>query len=210
MRPAPPRAPRTGRYGRRRFAALAIALLGILLVWFLVAFFQPFAGDGEGGEPVSVDIPEGSSAGDIAKLLDEAGVVSSARLFEWRLKLAGKSDEIQADSYTLASGMSYAAAIDRLTGETSSGAISVTIPEGLDRQQIAADVLPEGVSSEEYLALTEKAPKGFDPARYGAKGNVSLEGFLFPATYDLGPNGGSQELVNQQLQAFRDNIQRWT
>ncbi len=205
--PAPPTA-ETGRYGRRRFAALAIALLGILLVWFLVAFFQPFAGDGEGGEPVSVDIPEGSSAGDIAKILDEAGVVSSARLFEWRLSLAGKSDEIQADSYTLASGMSYAAAIDRLTGETSSGAISVTIPEGLDRQQIAADVLPEGVSSEEYLTLTEKAPKGFDPARYGAKGSVSLEGFLFPATYDLGPNGGSQELVNQQLQAFRDNIQR--
>ena len=205
---APPRAPRTGRYGRRRVAALAIALLGILLVWFLVAFFQPFAGDGEGGEPVSVDIPEGSSAGDIAKILDEAGVVSSARLFEWRLSLAGKSDEIQADSYTLASGMSYTAAIDRLTGETSSGAISVTIPEGLDRQQIAADVLPEGVSGEEYLTLTEKAPKGFDPARYGAKGSVSLEGFLFPATYDLGPNGGSQELVNQQLQAFRDNIQR--
>ena len=67
--PARPRrrAPR-GRAttGRRRFAALALALVGILLVWFLVAFFQPFAGDGEGGEPVSVDIPEGASAGEIA------------------------------------------------------------------------------------------------------------------------------------------------
>ncbi len=87
------------------------------------------------------------------------------------------------------------------------GATTVTIPEGLSRDQIAADVLPEGVSSDEYLELTETAPKGFDPAQYGAK-NDSLEGFLFPATYDLGPNGGSQELVNQQLQAFEDNIAR--
>ncbi len=197
-----------GNYRRRRFAALALALVGILLVWFLVAFFQPFAGDGEGGEPVSVDIPEGASAGEIAKILDEAGVVSNSRLFEWRLKLAGKSDEVQADSYTLASGMSYGAAIDRLTGQTTGGAISVTIPEGLDRNQIAADVLPEGVSSDEYLELTKTAPKGFAPAQYGAEGDVSLEGFLFPATYDLGLNGGSQELVNQQLQAFEDNIAR--
>ncbi len=68
-------------------------------------------------------------------------------------------------------------------------------------------MLPEGVSSEEYLQLTEAAPKGFDTARYGAK-NDNLEGFLFPATYDLGPNGGAQQLVSQQLQAFEDNIAR--
>ena len=196
-----------GNYRRRRFAALALALVGILLVWFLVAFFQPFAGDGKGGEPVSVDIPEGASAGEIADILDEAGVVSSARLFEWRLKLAGKTDDVQADSYALASGMSYGAAIDRLTGVETGGATTVTIPEGLSRDQIAADVLPEGISSDEYLELTATAPKGFNPARYGSK-SKGLEGFLFPATYDLGPKGGAQELVNQQLQAFQDNIAR--
>ena len=47
----------------------------------------------------------------------------------------------------LAEGMSYGAAIDRLTGEDSGGLITVTIPEGLARDQFAADVLPEGVSS---------------------------------------------------------------
>ena len=48
-------------------------------------------------------------------------------------------------------------------------------------------MLPEGVSSDEYLELSETAPKGFDPAKYGAKTD-NLEGFLFPATYELGPN----------------------
>jgi uncharacterized YceG family protein len=196
---------RRGNYGRRRIAALVLVLLGILAAWFLVAFFQPFAGDGDGDGAVTVEIPEGADAGEIATILDDAGVVSSGRLFEWRLRLADKADDVQADTYTLAENMSYGTAIDRLTGEAQTGAITVTIPEGLDRNQIAADVLPEGVSSDEYLELTETAPKDFNPAQYGAK-DRSLEGFLFPATYELQAGQGAPALVQQQLAAFKQNI----
>ena len=201
------RDPRSFR--RRRFLALVLALVGILLAWFLVAFFQPFAGDGEGSGNVMVEIPEGADAAQIANILDEQGVVSSAQLFEWRLRLAGKSGDVQADTYSLASGMSYGAAIDALTSPpTTGGPLAVTIPEGLDRNQIAAQVLPDGVSSEDYLAQTAAAPNYFDPAQYGAKSR-SLEGFLFPATYELqaGP-GAVPSLIKQQLQAFTDNIAR--
>jgi UPF0755 protein len=199
-----------GAYRRRRLFALALVLAAALGVWFLVAFFQPPPFDpGEGDGSVTVEIPEGASAGDIAEILDEAGVVSSAQLFEWRLKLAGKSDEIQASTYTLASGMSYGTAIDRLTAADTGGPVTVTIPEGLDRNQIAADILPEGVSSDEYLELTEAAPQGFDPTRYGApKGTTSLEGFLFPATYELEEGQGAEALRDQQLLAFHQNIAR--
>jgi uncharacterized YceG family protein len=104
--------------------------------------------------------------------------------------------------------MSYSAAIDRLTGKDTGGAITVTIPEGYDRNQVADLVLPEGVSSEEYLELTKAPPQGsnFNPAQYGAKNPPSLEGFLFPATYELQEGQGSPQLVQQQLAAFQDNI----
>jgi len=198
----PRRRPRAANYRARRIAALGFALAGILIAWFLIAFFQPFAGEGLGEGDVAVEIPEGSDAGEIASLLEEQGVVSSARLFEWRLRLADKGDEIQADTYNLAQDMSYGAAIDRLTGEDTGGLLTVTIPEGLDRRQIAADVLPEGVSSEEYLQLTETAPQGFNPARYGAK-NRNLEGFLFPATYELKKGRPVSRLVDEQLEHFK-------
>ncbi|MEX2081703.1 MAG: endolytic transglycosylase MltG [Dehalococcoidia bacterium] len=206
--PKEPRPPRAGNFRRRRVLALGLVLVGLLAAWFMIALFQPFAGDGEGHGSVTVEIPEGSSAGDIAELLADQGVVSNARFFEWRLKLAGKSDEVQADTYTLAEDMSYGTAIDRLTGEQVAGDLTVTIPEGLDRTQIAADILPEGVSSDQYLQLTETAQKGFNPAEYGAK-SQSLEGFLFPATYDLTgipEDQNVQNLIQQQLQAFKDNI----
>jgi UPF0755 protein len=80
----------------------------------------------------------------------------------------------------------------------------VTIPEGEDRTQIAATVSDLGLSGD-YLAAS-KSSKGFDPGRYGAQNPKSLEGFLFPATYQLDPGASVDQLVSEQLQAFRQNI----
>ena len=80
----------------------------------------------------------------------------------------------------------------------------MTIPEGEDRTQIAATVKDLGLSGD-YLAAS-KSFKGFDPNRYGAQNPKSLEGFLFPATYELDPGASVDQLVSEQLQAFRQNI----
>jgi UPF0755 protein len=197
-----PRAPR-GRYRRRRFLALGLLLVGVLVAWFLVAFFQPPPFDpGDGSGEAIVSVPEGASASQVAELLTDNDVVSNATLFEWRLKLAGKTGSILPGRYLLAHDMSYATAIDRLT--SSGGKINVTIPEGEDRTQIAATVGDLGLSGD-YLAAS-KSSKGFDPGRYGAQNPKSLEGFLFPATYQLDPGASVDQLVSEQLQAFRQNI----
>ena len=199
--PTPPR-PR-GRYRRRRFLALGLLLVGVLIAWFLIAFFQPPPFDpGDGSGEAIVTVPDGASASQVADLLSENDVVSNGTLFEWRLKLAGKTDEILPGRYVLAHDMSYAKAIDRLT--SAGGKINVTIPEGEDRTQIAATVKDLGLSGD-YLAAS-KSFKGFDPNRYGAQNPKSLEGFLFPATYELDPGASVDQLVSQQLQAFRQNI----
>ncbi len=199
--PKPPR-PR-GAYRRRRFIALAVLLLGALFAWFLIAFFQPPPFDpGDGSGQVIVTVPEGASASEVADLLTENDVVSNGTLFEWRLKLAGKTEEILPGRYVLAQDMSYGTAIDRLT--SSGGKINVTIPEGEDRTQIAATVGDLGLSGD-YL-VASKVFKGFDPNKYGAHDPKSLEGFLFPATYELDPGASVDQLVSKQLQAFRQNI----
>ena len=199
---APPRRPR-GRYRRRRIIALALVLVGALLAWFLVALFQPPPFDpGNGSGEAIVTVPEGASASQVADLLSDNDVVSNGTLFEWRLKLAGKTDQIRPGRYVLAHTMSYSDAIDKLT--SSGGKINVTIPEGEDRTQIAATVGDLGLSGD-YL-VASKSSKGFDPNRYGAENPKSLEGFLFPATYELDPGAHVDQLVSEQLRAFRENI----
>jgi hypothetical protein len=89
--------------------------------------------------------------------------------------------------------------------ETAAGkTFDVTIPEGFDRRQIA-DVAKEAGVKGDYLAASKSA-KGFDPARYGAENPESLEGFLFPATYELRRNSKADALVSRQLDAFRDRF----
>ena len=81
----------------------------------------------------------------------------------------------------------------------------MTIPEGLSRDQIASDVLPEGVSSDDYLELTETAPKSFDTEQYGAKSRQP-RGLPVPRHLRPPAEDNVQSLVDQQLAAFNDNI----
>jgi UPF0755 protein len=190
-------------YRRRRILALALVLVGALLAWFLIAFFQPPPFDpGNGSGEAIVTVPKGASAGDVADLLTTNDVVSNGTLFEWRLKLAGKTGDILPGRYVLAHNMSYGTAIDRLT--SSGGQVNVTIPEGEDRTQIAATIKDLGLSGD-YLAAS-KSSKDFDPNKYGAQNPKSLEGFLFPATYQLDPGSSVDQLVSDQLQGFQQNF----
>jgi UPF0755 protein len=203
--PAPPGKASTKTYRRRRIAVFAVLAVLLVVGTFLVLLFQPFHGAGSGR--VAVEIPKGASASQIADLLDQEGVISNATFFRLRLSLAGASGDIQAGKYTLASGMSYGDAIDALTTQPEPlkpRVVTVTIPEGYDRVQTAALVSKDGVQGD-YEKASVSHP-GFDPARYGAKNPTDLEGFLFPATYKVKRSQTVDDLVAQQLTAFRQNF----
>ena len=80
----------------------------------------------------------------------------------------------------------------------------LTIPEGLDRHQIA-DVANEAKLKGDYEEAS-KSFKGFDPAEYGAEDAANLEGFLFPATYELPKKATVKDLISRQLDAFEQNM----
>ena len=81
---------------------------------------------------------------------------------------------------------------------------TIAIPEGYDRGQVAEIAKQAGLRGD-YLK-TSQSFKGFDPAEYGAQSPESLEGFLFPATYELPRRPTSDDLVARQLAAFEQNV----
>jgi UPF0755 protein len=81
---------------------------------------------------------------------------------------------------------------------------TIAIPEGYDRGQVAEIAKQAGVRGD-YLKASQSF-KGFDPAEYGAQSPESLEGFLFPATYELPRRPTSDDLVARQLAAFEQNV----
>jgi hypothetical protein len=83
--------------------------------------------------------------------------------------------------------------------------VKITIPEGFTRAQIAALATEDRLKGS-YLAASTSSPY-LHPVRYGAPASTpNLEGFLFPATYELYSTSSAEHLVEDQLAAFRENF----
>jgi uncharacterized YceG family protein len=183
---------------------VALLLLGAmaLVAWFLISLFEPGKGSGHG--TVSVTIPSGAGVGQIGKVLGKQGVVGSSFFFELRARLAGKSGDLKPGTYVLKHDMSYGAALAALTKGVTQKIIRVTIPEGRDRSQVAPLVKSLGLTGS-YLTASAGS-QALDPRRYGARHARDLEGFLFPASYDLKRGASARDLVDKQLAAFKENF----
>jgi uncharacterized YceG family protein len=154
---------------------------------------------------VRVVVPKQNGVSQIADLLDDAGVVQSASLFELRATLAGSRGDLKPGTYYLRKRMGYGDVLDRLTAGPALDVVTVTVPEGLSRAEVVRLLRRQRVSGD-YLAASASTTL-LDPRRYGApRGQRSLEGFLFPATYDISRSGGARELVAKQLQAFKQRF----
>jgi uncharacterized YceG family protein len=102
--------------------------------------------------------------------------------------------------------MSYAAAIAALSKPPPAAIIvNIVIPEGFTRAQIAQLAARETLTGS-YLAASARS-RALRPAHYGAPAHTaSLEGFLFPATYELPAGAPASRLVAQQLSAFKERV----
>jgi uncharacterized YceG family protein len=190
-----------GALRRHPFRLIGL-VLAVILLWFLNALFQPFHGDGSGR--VAVTIPKGSSVSEVGDLLEKRGVIDDSTFFQIRVTLAGKRSDLYAGHFTLAHGMSYGAAIDALSTPPVKRVVTVTVPEGYSRSQAAQLVEEDGVPGS-YTKATVKS-KYLNPAAYGGKGAKSLEGFLFPDTFELKTTAPVADLVQLQLQDFERRI----
>jgi peptidoglycan lytic transglycosylase G len=196
-----PEAPRRSgpRWGRMIVLGIVLAIAAVG-AWFLNSLFQPFKGDGEGR--VAVAIPQGASLGEIADVLEQRGVVSSSTFFQLRARLAGRTGELKPGHYTLARDMSFSAVLDKLEQGLPPNIVRVVIPEGLSRKEIAPRI---GGLRGSYLKASIRNP-ALNPREYKARNAKNLEGFLFPATYELKKGKPVSRLVTEQLQAFKTNF----
>jgi UPF0755 protein len=180
-----------------RFAGAAIVVASLA---FLIALFQPLAGDG--GKNTRVVITPNSGAGRIGDLLDQEGVVKSAALFKLRAGLAGDGDRLRPGTYYLREDMSYGAVLDRLVTGPQDHIVQVTIPEGLSRVEISRIARKAGLRGDYMAASAESSLIDF--GAYGLhRRPASLEGFLFPATYDVKRDAPVSSLVSKQVAAFK-------
>lgn len=150
------------------------------------------------GPEVFVEIPAGTGVAAIASRLSEAGVVPHPLIFRAAVRLAGVDKRLQAGEYRFADAATPGEVVDRLArGDVYTRA--VTFREGLTIWEMA-DVFAEGGlgTKEEFLREVRDVSRiaEIDPEA------SSLEGYLFPDTYQLPRSAGAKGIVDAMVAGF--------
>jgi UPF0755 protein len=154
-----------------------------------------FPGPGRG--KVTFEVKSGDTVGQIGRNLKAKGVVESVDAF---IEAANGESNIQVGSYQLKKEMRAADAFDVLSNPANILKTTVTIPEGLRVVDIVALLGKK----------TDYPAKAFtkvlaDPAKLGlpAYANGNPEGYLFPSTYDFGPNDKPVDMLKKMVARWR-------
>ncbi len=189
------------RRGRR---AVLLAMLAVVTLVGLVAAIglrwlaatPDYAGPGQG--EVLVEVRAGDSARRIGQTLEQADVVRSADAFVDAAKKDTRSQRIQPGSYRLRKQMKAADALALLLDPASRVVTRVTLPEGT-RLSTALDLIARAGLDRAALDAAVAAPESLGLPDY-AEGR--LEGFLFPATYEVQPTTDAPELLAAMVARF--------
>jgi UPF0755 protein len=196
--------PMAGRHRSRGRAGrgLLIFLLVLILAGTGVAVGYRYATGASGpSRPVAVDIPNGATAEDVGGILKDAGVVRSSLAFRLAAQLRGVGSSLQAGTYDLLTNMTVSEALEALDGGPVVETVEATFPEGLELAE-AADLAAEslGLDAPTFLDLATSGEFHLPP--YLPEDTGTVEGFLFPKTYEFPIDVDETEVIGRLLAQF--------
>jgi UPF0755 protein len=172
--------------------------------------------DAESKTLKKVDIPIGSSVTGIGETLQSHGIIKSAKVFKYYVKLKNEAG-FMAGEYQLSPSMDVPEIVSRLkTGRVlAKASFKLTIPEGKQLEEIAAmmakatkqkqeDVLNKLNNIEFIKTLMAKYPDILTEEILNSSVKYPLEGYLYPATYPFyKQNPSVEEMVTAMLNQTR-------
>lgn len=150
-----------------------------------------------------VYFPPGSTTREVTAVLARERLVRHPVLFRTLARFEGLDRSVRAGEYRLNAGMPSWVVLQNLV-EGRTVVHRVVLPEGLKARDVAYRLAHAGVGREkDLLALIASPEKVFDgrvPPELA--GIASLEGFLFPDTYDLSRGEPPEQVLRRMVERF--------
>jgi len=194
------------RPSRREFPNIRKLLLTIVIVTFLagilslsVYFLIPAlpANRLAPSEKTFIQIPRGMPFTRIADTLITEGLVDSYKRFYWSARFMKRVERLQAGTFEIPGGLSYRQLINLLSAAPPLQ-VRVTIPEGLEFEEIAGIFSRRfGFDIQDFLSYKDSVHLFNLPFQA-----ISLEGYLYPETYDFYENADPREIISRMVRQF--------
>jgi UPF0755 protein len=178
------------------FVLFVILALGGVAAWLWHSLNTPYGNFPPPG--VFVDIPKGASERAISRLLAQQGVISNEYAFDALCRYRSRRT-LEAGEYYFDHPQNAFAVFDTIAaGHVYE--ISVTVPEGFNTFQIADLMASKGLTTRDAFLAAVSDPT---PVKNLAPDAPSLEGFLFPATYQFPRHVTAQQIISKMTDHFR-------
>lgn len=164
--------------------------------------------DGGGTGEVTVEVKQGALIADIANALYAAGVVKSAQAFIEAAEENSRSKNIQPGTYKVRKEMSGASALTMLLDLKNKIVNGLTIPEGLSAKQTYKRLSEQTKIPVEDFEAAAKDPEALGVPDWwftrtdGKKVVKSIEGFLYPDTYEIAPKATAEAILKDMVANF--------
>lgn len=173
----------------------------ILFAIILGAFFWNFFPVDPGSSQLQVfEVPYGTTLRQVGTQLHARGIIRSGLAFEIYIRLNPGKRMVKAGRCQLGPGMN----LFRIVKELRRGIpdqIRITVPEGLTAGEVAALFSGKGIANRDrFLALLKD--EQFIKEIMGGDWKGTLEGFLFPDTYDFSLNSTEEEIITKMVKRF--------
>lgn len=183
---------------------LVISLFTIGLACVLLIFFYAYSqiNSEYSGPETYFTVNSGEGFSSVNYRLKKEKIISNARAFHYYTKFKGDLGNIKAGTYKIADGTSM---IEILTALTSGVGVltRVTIPEGKNLYEIGKILEDKKVTTySDFVA----AAKDQDVVKRLGITAPSLEGYLFPETYNFAPNTPAPQVVATFLRQFQSKV----
>jgi UPF0755 protein len=187
---------------------LATLLIVVVALGVWAVFVRPASASRSSG-PVRVTVERGASTRAIADSLAEAGIIANPNMFRLAARVSGADGKLKPGTYRLDPGSSYGSVIGQLRAGPPISTVSVTIPEGLELKEIAQRLEDRaGISADEFMSLADGGAARFADAHPYLENAYrgSLEGYLFPKTYQFVEGTTAEKAIETMLTQFDKEI----
>ena len=182
---------------------LVLLLALVLLAGGTFAVYRYLTGASGPSRPVAIEVPEGATASDVGDLLEQEGVVRSALAFRLAAGFEGLGESLMAGRYDLRTNMTVTQALSALEAGPLIETVTVTIPEGLEVQEIAGEVAEDlDLDPGAFVDAANSGQHSLEP--YLPAGTGTVEGFLFPKTYEFDPEAQTDQVIATLLAQFEE------
>lgn len=199
---------------RKIITITVLLLIAIVIIWkvnsCISSIYKPY--DINDDTEYTIEIAEGSGASEVAKILYENKIIRNGTAFKDVLKDLDLEKHIKSGKFVLKRSMTLEEIANTIAGkgdnaqDSAGETVKVTIPEGFELTRIAQRLEEKGlVSSEDFLQESKNVDKYKEKFDFlSTINNDSLEGFLFPATYEIKIGSSSEEIITMMLKAFEN------